>query len=199
VKKICGFENIDYALKMGRCLNALQQLLVDARALCPDLCKSFTTEDSQKNVGELMHKTSYKIRPELFSTRYRPGQPDTLKGYQAMITHVNNDVLDDFRMYLSGRLWESAGVPAVLTMVDAEGNLVDETVVVAVNEVEPENPERTTWQEDLDPHYVPEHLRVYERPMDRDMLAALDEQIKEFEDSRNPDSSGNKTVDWRTW
>jgi hypothetical protein len=182
VKTLQGYKDIDHKIAKGGYLTSLEQLLVDARAVCPELCRGFTSTDEIINVAELMHITSYRPWSNHLAEQYRMRQmPSSKASWRHFVASANSDVIDDFRMYLSGRLWDPAAKKdaedkapkrEVLTMHDMEGNPVDGEFIVETSDSDPLQP----WQK-LDPSYVEPTERTLLAPLSKELLEQLEAQL----------------------
>jgi hypothetical protein len=191
--KIQGFERIDEAKKYSRCMNSLQAVLDYARDVCPDLCRGFTTEDEIVNVSELMRLTCYKPKRQFINARSR-GLDMKDKRFAE---HVSGEGLQDFRVWLGGRGWESAGALGEMTLEDEKGKTVAGGVYVdqagESSEEFPKPDPTAAEQMGYDPFKSPAVIHPEEpvELLEAAVVAAIDES--------NPDSAVVKVDGWSSW
>jgi hypothetical protein len=182
----------------GRLFTPLDALADEAEKMMPDLCHGFQKGWSgMAKVAELMRITSYKPRETFFPEGRRPWRlgvdyPKTQRHYEQVIDNCSGEIVDDFRLYLYGRLWDTsvtAGKPELIGMTDENGNPVDGVVAVVAGNDEA----KTSYREDPIVQQVapPDFPAI--PPLDENELEAAIAMAAELLNKDRPQTDGTGT------
>jgi hypothetical protein len=104
-------------------MTLLEELLENAQVIVPDLCH-FTQRDTDGQIAELMHRTSYKPHARHFAEGRMPlSSCDSVRAYRNVVTYLTEPACKDFTVYLQTRGWEKTKEQRTVT--NAHGDIVD--------------------------------------------------------------------------